>query len=125
MPPEASGILSGSGGLTKAGTGTFTLSGSSAYTGATAVNGGRLLVNGQLGNTAVAVNATGLLGGSGTILGDVTVGSSGTLPPGNSPGVLTVGSLSLLAGSHTLMEITGDSSSLYDQIVGTGSGGLE
>ena len=35
-----------------------------------------------------------------------------------------MGSLSLLAGSTTVMEITGDSSSLYDQIVGTGSGGL-
>ena len=119
-----SGILSGSGGLTKAGAGTFTLSGSSSYTGATAVDGGRLLVNGQLGNTAVAVNASGMLGGSGTILGAVTVNSSGTLSPGNSPGVLTVGSLSLLAGSHTLMEITGTSTSLYDQIVGTGTGGL-
>ena len=71
-----------------------------------------------------AVNASGLLGGSGTILGDVTVGSSGTLSPGNSPGVLTVGSLSLSDGSHTLMEITGTSASLYDQIVGVGSGGL-
>jgi hypothetical protein len=37
---------------------------------------------------------------------------------------LTVGSLSLLAGSHTLMEITGTSAGLYDQIVGTGLGGL-
>ncbi len=83
-----------------------------------------MLVNGQLGNTAVAVNASGLLGGSGTILGDVTVGLSGTLSPGNSPGVLTVGSLSLSDGSHTLMEITGTSASLYDQIVGVGSGGL-
>ena len=120
-----SGTISGSGGLTKLGLGTLTLSGSSSYAGATAVDGGRLLVNGQLGNTAVTVNATGLLGGSGTILGDVTVGSSGTMSPGNSPGILTVGSLSLLAGSHTLMEITGTSVGLdYDQIAGTGSGGL-
>jgi autotransporter-associated beta strand protein len=110
--------------LTKIGTGTFMLTGSNGYNGATAVNAGKLLVNGQLGNTAVAVNASGLLGGGGTILGDVTVGSSGTLSPGNSPGVLTVGSLSLVAGSHTLMEITGTSASLYDQIVGTGVGGL-
>jgi hypothetical protein len=29
-----------------------------------------------------------------------------------------------MAGSHTLMEITGTSSSLYDRIVGVGSGGL-
>ena len=118
------GTLSGSGGFAKTGTGTFTLSGSSSYTGATAVDGGKLLVNGQLGNTAVAVNASGLLGGSGTILGNVTVASSGTLAPGNSPGVLTVGSLSLLAGSHTLMEITGTAAGLYDQVFGTGSGGL-
>jgi len=110
--------------LTKAGSGILTLSGSNTYTGATAVNGGTLLVNGQLGNTAVTVNAAGLLSGSGTILGGVTVGSSGTLAPGNSPGALTVGSLSLLAGSHTLMEITGTSGSFYDQIVGGGSGGL-
>ena len=46
------------------------------------------------------------------------------MSPGNSPGILTVGSLSLLAGAHTLMEITGTSASLYDQIVGVGSGGL-
>jgi hypothetical protein len=81
-----------------------------------------LLVNGQLGNTAVAVNASGLLRGSGTILGGVTVASSGTLSPGNSPGVLTVGSLSLSDGSTTLMEI--DNTSLYDQIVGVGSASL-
>jgi autotransporter-associated beta strand protein len=119
-----SGIISGTGAVTKQGGGTLNFTGTSSYTGATHVDGGLLLVNGQLGNTAVAVNASGLLGGSGTILGDVTVGSSGTLAPGNSPGVLTVGSLSLSAGSHTLMEITGTSTSLYDQIVGTGSGGL-
>ena len=70
------------------------------------------------------MNASGLLGGSGTILGNVTVASSGTLAPGNSPGVFTVGSLSLLAGSHTLMEITGTAAGFYDQIVGTGLGGL-
>ena len=110
---------SNTGGLTKTGNGILTLSGSSSYTGATAVNGGRLLVNGQLGNTAVAVNASGLLSGSGTILGGVTVASSGTLSPGNSPGVLTVGSLSLSDGSTTLMEI--NNTSLYDQIVGTGT----
>jgi autotransporter-associated beta strand protein/T5SS/PEP-CTERM-associated repeat protein len=117
--PTYSGIISGTGAVRKQGDGTLTLSGSSTYTGATAVDGGTMLVNGQLGDTAVTVNANGLLGGTGTILGGVTVASSGTLSPGNSTGVLTVGSLSLLPGSHTLMEI--DTTSLYDQIVGTGT----
>ena len=48
----------------------------------------------------------------------------GTLSPGNSPGTLHVGSLQLDGLSTTLMEITGTAASLYDQIVGTGSGGL-
>jgi autotransporter-associated beta strand protein len=124
---SVTGTVSGSGGIVingAVGGSRVLMSGNNSYTGATAVNAGTLLVNGQLGNTAVTVNASGLLGGSGTILGGVTVGSSGTLAPGNSPGVLTVGSLSLSEGSHTLMEITGTSASLYDQIVGVGSGGL-
>ena len=112
-----SGIISGTGAVKKQGGGTLTFTGTSSYTGATHIDGGSLLVNGQLGNTAVTVNASGLLGGSGTILGDVTVDSSGTMSPGNSPGILTVGSLSLLAGSTTLMEITGTAAGLYDQIV--------
>ena len=120
----ASALASSSGSLTKNGVGTLILTATSGFTGATAVDGGRLLVNGQLGNTAVAVNASGMLGGSGTILGDVTINSSGTLSPGNSPGVLTVGSLSLSDGSTTLMEITGTAAGLYDQIVGTGTGSL-
>jgi autotransporter-associated beta strand protein len=120
----ASALTSSGGSLTKNGLGTLILTATSGFTGATAVDGGRLLVNGQLGNTAVAVNASGMLGGSGTILGAVTVNSSGTLSPGNSPGVLTVGSLSLMAGSTTLMEITGTAAGLYDQVVGNGSGGL-
>lgn len=119
-----SGIISGTGAVTKQGAGTLNFTGTSSYAGANRVDGCRLLVSGQLGNTAVAVNAGGLLGGSGTILGDVTVDSWGTMSPGNSPGVLKVGSLSLMAGSHTLMDITGTSSSLYDRIVGVGSGGL-
>lgn len=46
------------------GVGQFTVSGNNTYTGATAVNAGKMLINGQLGNTAIAVNASGLLGGS-------------------------------------------------------------
>jgi autotransporter-associated beta strand protein len=119
-----SGIISGSGAVTKQGVGTLTLTGTSSYTGPTRVDSGSLFVDGRLGNTAVLVASGGLLGGSGTINGALTVLADGTLSPGNSPGMLTVDSLSLFAGSTTLMEITGTAASLYDQIVAVGSGGL-
>ena len=85
--------------LTKSGSGTLTLSGANTYTGATAVNAGRLNVTGSLGNTAVTVANGATLGGSGTIAGAVSIQSGGTIAAGNSPGTLTVGSLSLVAGS--------------------------
>ncbi|KUL94963.1 hypothetical protein DK26_12840 [Bosea sp. WAO] len=99
------GTISGSGSLTKSGTGTLNLSGTNTYTGATAVNGGTLLVNGSLASSTVSVGTGGTLGGSGTIAGAVTVASGGTLSAGNSPGTLTVQSLTLSAGSNTVFEL--------------------
>lgn len=99
-----SGGLS-NGALTKIGSGTLTLGGSNSYAGATRVAAGSLLVNGTLGATAVTVESGALLGGSGLIGGSVTVLAGGTFSPGNSPGLLTSGPLSL-AGT-TLMEIDG------------------
>lgn len=103
--------------VTKTGPGTVIYSGSNTYGGPTAVNAGTLLVNGQLTASAVTVNSGGTLGGSGSVLSSVSVGSGGVLSPGTSPGLLSVGSLSLAAGSVTLMEINGESrGSLYDAI---------
>jgi autotransporter-associated beta strand protein len=97
------GVISGSGGVVKAGAGVLSLSGSSSYSGPTAVNAGGLRVNGVLGSGTVSVAAAAFLGGSGTIAGPVVV--TGTLSPGNSPGVITLGSVTLGGASTSLIEI--------------------
>jgi autotransporter-associated beta strand protein len=126
---EYAGLVSGTGGVTKLGAGTLTLSGTSSYTGATTVNNGTLIVNGELGTTAASLLAGTTLSGSGSILGSVSILGSGTLDPGIGVGALTVGSLTLASGTGgtgatTLIEITGSSAGLYDQIIGTGAGGV-
>lgn len=63
LSTEVSGVISGSGSLVKTGTGTLILTGANTYTGGTTINGGTL----QLGSA----------GAVGSILGTVTVGSSG------------------------------------------------
>ncbi|MDF3057255.1 MAG: hypothetical protein K0R17_1470 [Rariglobus sp.] len=94
--------------FTKEGVGKWILTNANTYTGATTVNGGSLIVNGSLASgSAVTVNSGGTLGGSGIIGGSVTVESGGFLAPGNSPGILTVGSLNLATGSTTSLEIAG------------------
>jgi autotransporter-associated beta strand protein len=96
-----SGMISGTGALVKTGNGALILSANNAYTGATNVNAGTLRVNGNhsavTGLTSVASGAT--LGGSGTIGGAVTVADGGHIAPGNSPGTLNMGTLTLNAGS--------------------------
>ena len=91
-------IMQGSGGLTKTGAGTLTLSPSNTYGGATTVNAGRLLINGtHTGAGLITVN-NGTLGGRGTV-GPVTVNSGGTLAPGESIGTFTVNGDLSLAGT--------------------------
>lgn len=109
-------IIAGTGGLTKIGTGTLTLSGANTYTGATTVNAGKLLVNGSL-TSAVTVGTSGILGGGGTITGATTV--NGRIAPGNSIGSLSVaGTYTQNAGSTYEVEINPNGTS--DRIVVTG-----
>ena len=91
--------ISGTGSLTTRGGATLRVSGTSSYTGATVVDAGSLLVNGRLGNTPVSVNAAGLLGGSGTIDGQVTANAGATLAPGDGVGSLAIGAATLLNGA--------------------------
>lgn len=80
----------------------------SSFSGDTHVNGGTLLVNGTLGSQRVTVASGAVIGGSGTILGDVFAQPGAVVNPGNSPGVLSIdGDLVLQDGAVLVMEITG------------------
>ncbi len=111
--PVAEALTAGSpsGGLTKQGDGTLTLSATNTYTGKTAVSNGTLALsaNGSIANSSAitvdsgatlsitgissstfTVGASQTLGGNGTLLATgKTVVANGTLSPGNSPGTFT------------------------------------
>jgi outer membrane autotransporter protein len=114
-----SGAISGTGGVVKQGTGTFTLTGVSSYTGPTNINAGTLVVNGAL-TSSVFVNAGGTLKGTGSI-GGLTVGNGGALSPGNSIGTLTVqGNLVMAAAAAYIVEVS-SSNADRTNVAGTAS----
>lgn len=103
-----SGVVSGSGGLTKVGAGIFTLSGSNTYTGATTISAGTI----EAANSAA-------LGNNST----VTVAAAGTL---NLSTGLTVGSLAgsgaVTLNANTLSAGGNDTSTSYSGVLsGTGA----
>jgi autotransporter-associated beta strand protein len=114
------GVISGAdSGLTKTGNGTMTLTGASTYTGVTTVAAGTLAVDGSIAAAAVVQNGA-KLAGSGTVSGSTIVQSGGTLAPGNSPGTLTLGALTLASGSSLQVEIGPTS----DQVIVNGAASL-
>ena len=101
------GVIAGSGGVTKSGSGTLILNGTNTYTGTTQVNAGGLIIGGDAAHASASVQSdiivanTGLLGGFGQVNGDVDVQSGGHLAPGNPVGSFTVnGNLLLEQGSQ-------------------------
>ncbi len=111
----------GNAGLIKTGIGTLTLSADNTYTGTTSINAGTLIVDGSIATSHVDVASGATLGGHGTT-GSVTVAAGGTLAPGNSPGIIHTGDLSLAAGAHFAVQIAGTTvGTQYDQVAVTGT----
>jgi autotransporter-associated beta strand protein len=106
--------------------GTVLLAANNTYTGVTTVDGGTLLVNGAIGNSAVTVNANGTLGGTGSIAGPVNVPVGGTLAPGvPARGALTAAIGTLTSGTATvdgtvLMKIDRDAAQTSDLLTAPG-----
>ena len=99
-----SGVLSGAGGLTKLGTGTFSLSGANTYAGLTSVEAGTLVVDGTL-RGATTLRSGARLAGTGSV-GPTTIAAGGTLAPGHSIGTLSVaGNVEFGAGSTYEVEV--------------------
>jgi len=95
--------------------GTVQLLGTSTYSGPTTVNNGTLRVDGSI-FSPVTVSSGARLQGIGTLLNGATINGGGTIHAGNSPGTLTLSSLTLASTSSILeleIDLTSNASSIF------------
>ncbi|MBV8272248.1 MAG: autotransporter domain-containing protein, partial [Cupriavidus sp.] len=107
--------INGTGTFTKSGSGVLTLTGNSNLSGPTSVEGGDLVVNGFLGNSAVTMQRGTTLRGNGTV-GRTSIVSGARIAPGNSIGTLTVNGAYTQAGGSTFQAQVDPSSTRSDRI---------
>lgn len=94
------GVIAGSGGLTKEGSGLFVLAGTNEFTGSTNINNGELRVTGVI-TSDTNISSLGTLSGNGLIHGNVV--ANGTISPGASIGT-----------THVIGDVTYNNGSLYE-----------
>ncbi len=112
------GGISGTGTFLKTGPKRLSLEGdSSSFDGVAQITRGELFVEGTLGGVSALFEDDSLLGGNGEIQASVVVQSGATVAPGNSPGQLTIESLTLEAGSILEIEIMGHDSEEFDSLL--------
>ena len=121
------GSAGGTVALTENGTNTLTLSAANNYSGATTVSGGTLLVNGSTASgSAFSISGSGsVLGGSGTVGGNTTIGSGGALTPrpsGGSATTLTFGGNLGLSSASANFTVSTSGGGANDQVVYGSSG---
>src|SRR5262249_19185164 len=92
------GLIAGTGTVTKLGTGNVTFGSTNTYTGLTTVGQGTLTINGGLpGSVSVGTQAT--LSGTGTIVGNVTVGGRLFVPSPTATPALTARAVRAINGA--------------------------
>ena len=114
------GLVTGSVGITTNGPGTFVVTSSNnSYSDATDVTSGTLEVNGTITTSAVTVSSGATLEGSGSVS---SITNSGTVHPGNSPGILTSNGAVTLGSGSLAIDITGSTAGPgYSQLLASTS----
>lgn len=123
------GVFSGSGSVTKVGSGTLELSGSSnAYSGTLTLSGGGIaFASGVLGGSLIQASGT-TVSGSGTILGAYTQASGGSLQVQASPAgasSLTIGGIATIAGGLSVAASNGAYPTTSTYTILTAAGGVD
>jgi autotransporter-associated beta strand protein len=98
--------VSGSGGITKNGSGTLTLSGNNTYSGTTSMVAGSLIVTGSQPNSNVALTG-GTVGGTGRV--GAILATGGVVKPGTSsaPGIFSSGDVTLNPTTSLVIDLNG------------------